>query len=97
MKRQNQCCYIYKNATAFWAFSFSIFENKNTKNDFLLFSKMDLILKMFFVKIFLDVQPNIFSGPFSVFSENENRKCPTKQGLKFLKQYIIQYINILIP
>jgi len=43
----------------------------STKNEILLFPVFDLFEKIF---SFSKIQPNAFSSPFSIFSENKNRK-----------------------
>jgi len=45
-----------------------------TENKILLFSFSGYFLFSFSLKIFSKIQPNTFSSPFSVFSENENTK-----------------------
>jgi len=46
----------------------------STENEILLFSVFDSFEKIFSLRMFLKIQPNTFSSPFSISSENENRK-----------------------
>jgi len=59
----------------------SLFSTENTENENLLFSFSGYFLFSFSLKMFLEIQPNTFSSPFSVFSENENTKQPNQTPL----------------
>jgi len=62
-----------------------------TENEILLFSFSGCFLFSFSLKIFLEIQPNTFSSPFSVFSENENKKQPNQTSPKVFK---IERLNV---
>jgi len=47
---------------------------ENTKNEILLFSVYGLCGKIFSLKMKIEIQSNTFLLPFSILSENENRK-----------------------
>jgi len=47
---------------------------ENIENEVLLFPVFGLFGKIFSLKMKIEIQPNIFSLSFSIFSENENRK-----------------------
>jgi len=55
-----------------------LFSTENTENEILLFSFSGCFLFSFSLKMYSKIQPNTFSSPFSVFSENENRKQPNQ-------------------
>ena len=50
----------------------------STKNEILLFLVFCSFGKIFLLKMFSKIKPNAFSSPFSISSENENRKQPNQ-------------------
>jgi len=50
----------------------------STENEILLFPVFGLFEKIFSLKMFSKIQPNAFPSPFSISSENENRKQPNQ-------------------
>ena len=59
-----------------------MFSTENTKNKILLFSFYGCFLFSFLLKMFSKIQPNTFSSPFYIFSENENKKQLNQTHLK---------------
>ena len=53
----------------------------STENEILLFPIFDSLEKIFSLKMKTEIQPNTFSLPFSIFSENENRKQSNQTSL----------------
>jgi len=51
---------------------------ENTKNEILLFPVFGSFGKIFSLKMKTKIQPNTFPSPFSISSENENRKQPNQ-------------------
>jgi len=49
---------------------------------FLLFSFFGLFEKIFSFKMKTEIQPNTFLSPFSISSENDNRKQPNQTPLR---------------
>jgi len=56
---------------------------ENNENEILLFSVFGSFEKIFSLKMFSKIQPNAFPSPFSISSENENRKQSNQTLPKF--------------
>jgi len=50
----------------------------STENEILLFPVFGSFGKIFSLKMKIEIQPNTFPSPFSISSENENRKQPNQ-------------------
>lgn len=78
-KKVNECSSIYQRTTTFSTFQFPVFGNKNTQNDFFLFSEMG-----YFSKYFQISKQTYFHCCFLFSVKMETENDPTKQGLSFL-------------
>ena len=58
---------------------------ENTENEILLFPVFGSFGQIFSLKMFSKIQPNAFLSPFSISSENENRKQPNQTLPKLLR------------
>jgi len=55
-----------------------LISTENTENKILLFPTFGSFEKMFSMKIKTEIQPNTFSSPFFISSENKNKKQPNQ-------------------